>query len=69
MVHGIIPLQMQDFAFPFVELHEAHVSQLLTHVKVPLNGSVTICYIGHYSQFCIISKLRVYFIQVINEKV
>jgi len=40
---------VQDFAFPFVELHEAHVSPIFQPIKVPPSG--------HSSQFCIISKL------------
>ncbi|KAK4824703.1 hypothetical protein QYF61_017929 [Mycteria americana] len=57
VVHWVIPSQLQDFPFPFVELPEVPVSPFLQPVKVPLNGSTTIWHISHSFQSCIICKL------------
>jgi len=55
-VHGVIPPQVQVFALPLVELHEAPDSPFLWPVKVPLNGSTTLWHISQSSQFLIFSK-------------
>jgi len=53
----VTPLQMQDFAFPFVEFHDIPVDGFLHHFEVLLigcnmhNGSV-----NHMSRFCMICK-------------
>lgn len=41
-MEGFIPLQVQNFAFPFVTFHEVPVSPYFQPVKVPVNGGITI---------------------------
>jgi len=57
LVHGAIPPQVQDFAFPLVGLHEAPASSFLQPVEVPLDGNTSLQCVSHSSQNCIISKL------------
>ena len=57
LVHGVVLPQVQDLAFPLVELQEVPVSLFLPPLPMPLNGSTTACCINHYSQFCIICRL------------
>jgi len=70
-MHGLIPSQVQDFAFPFAELFEITVGLLLQPVQVPLNSRTTICLINHFYQICITCKLSESTLctnmQVINE--
>ena len=71
LVDGVVPPQVQDFALPLVEQHEAPVSPFLQLVQVPLNGSTTLWCIGPSSQFGVICKLAegalCPIIQIINE--
>jgi len=53
---GFIPSQVQDFALPFVELHEMPVGPFLLPFKVPFNSKSTIWCSSHSSQFCIFCK-------------
>ena len=73
LVHGVIPLQVQDFAFAFVELHEVPVSLFLQPVEVPLNGSMILWWISCSSQVCIVCKLAkgalCPIVQIINQDV
>lgn len=73
LLHGVIPLQVQDFAFSFVELHQVSVSPFLNLVKDSLNGSTAMWYIIHSIQFCILCKLAeaalCHIIQIINEDI
>lgn len=39
LLHGGIPPQMEDFAFPFVELYEVSVSPSLHPGNIPANGN------------------------------
>ena len=39
LVPGVIPTQMQDFAFSLVELREIPLILIIQSVKVPLNGN------------------------------
>lgn len=41
-MHGIILLQVQDFSFPCVELHEIPGGPFLLLVKVALDGSAAV---------------------------
>lgn len=70
---GVIPLQLQDFLLPFVELYDIHLRPILQTFEVPLDGSTTLWYISHSSLFCITSELAEDAIcpsvQVINEEV
>ena len=67
---GVIPPQLQDFVFPFVELYEVPVGPFLQPVS---NGSTSVWSISHSFQFCIMYKLAEGAvcpnIQVINEEV
>ncbi|KAK4832711.1 hypothetical protein QYF61_025172 [Mycteria americana] len=73
LVHGIVPLQVQDFALPLVEPQEVPVSPFLQAVEIPLDGSPTLWCIRHLSQFCVISRLAEStlspIIQIINEDI
>ena len=42
LMYGVIPPQVQDFAFPFVEINRIPVDPVLQLIEVPLNGSTTI---------------------------
>jgi len=70
---GVIPSQVQGFAFPLLRLHEIPRSPLRQAVKVPLNVSTTLRCIGHSLQFCISCELAKDALcpinQVINEDV
>ena len=39
LLSGVIPTQMQDFAFSLVELREIPLILIIQSVKVPLNGN------------------------------
>lgn len=73
LVPGVAPPQVQGFAFPLVELHEAPVSTFLKLVEVLLDGSTTLRGISHSCQFCLICKLAVStlcpIVQIINKGV
>jgi len=57
LVHGFIHLQVQDFAVLLFELHEVPDSPFLQSVKVPLDGSTTLCSMSHSSSSGVICKL------------
>lgn len=57
LVHGVVTLQVQDFALLFVELHQFPVSPLLQSAEVLLDGNMTFWHISDSSQFCVIGKL------------
>ena len=44
-------------AFHFVELHKIPIGPFLQPLEVPLNGSTTIWYVNHPSQFHIVCEL------------
>lgn len=56
LMHGVIPLHMQDFALPFIECHEGLIGLFIQTVKIPLNSTTPTCCIGHHSQFYIICR-------------
>lgn len=56
LVRGI-PLQSQDFTFLLIELQTIPISPFLQPDNVPLDGSTTLWFINHFSQFYIIYKL------------
>jgi len=62
---------VQDFTFPFVELHGFFSCLFLQPVEVPLNGSPTTMCISHSSWFYVIFELvedaLCPIIQIINE--
>jgi len=70
-VHGVVPPQVQDPAFAFVEPHQVPLCPTLQPVQVMLNGSTAFWYTQNSSQFGVISKLAegtlCPFIQVIDE--
>ena len=45
LVPDVVPPQVQDLAFPFVELREIPVCTILQPVEVPLDGSASVSYI------------------------
>lgn len=49
----VISAQVQNFAFPFVELDDILVGAFLQPVKIALNSSTTVLSIRHSSQFFI----------------
>ena len=57
LLRMIVPSQMHDFAFAFVELHEVPVGPFFQHVETPLNGSHALQHISSFPQFGIIHKL------------
>ena len=57
LVAGVTPPQVQDMAFPFVEMQEVPPAPFLQHVKILLNGNTTSWCTGHSSKFCIVHKL------------
>ena len=61
-LHRVIPPQMQDLTFPFLERHEVPVKSFLQPARAPLNGRTTIYCISHSSHFCILcgNLLRVH---------
>lgn len=69
VVSGAVPPQVQDFALPLAQLHEVQVSPFLQ----PLDGSTTLWWISHSSQFYVICKLAggtlCPIIQIVNEDV
>lgn len=69
---GIVPPQVQYFIFPHVELRKVPVSPFFQLVRVPLDGSTTLCCISLSSQFCITSEFDMAIcsvIQIINEDI
>lgn len=67
----VVSSQVQDCTFLLTEFHEVPPSLFLQPLEVPLDGSMTICSISHFFQFCGICKLAksilCSIIQVINE--
>ena len=72
-VHGIIPHQMQGFAFPFNDSHINSLCPFLQLVEVSLSSTATTWCIKYSSQFCVIYKLAegalYLIIKIINEDV
>lgn len=56
-MHKVIPLEVQNFTFPFVVLLEIPLGPVLQPVQVPLKGSTTISCTSHSTQFYIMCKL------------
>ena len=73
LVPGVVPLQVQDFAVLFVELHEIPLSPVLQPVQIPLDGSTATWCISRSSQYCVICKLAEVvlcpIVQVVNKDV
>ena len=72
LVPGVVPAQVQDFAFLLAELCDCPVNAFLQLVKVPLDGSMTFWSVNRSTWFVSSANLlRVHFpvIQVINEGV
>ncbi|PKU42718.1 hypothetical protein llap_6967 [Limosa lapponica baueri] len=71
LVHGVIPLQVQDPTLALVEFHQVPLCPTLQPVQVLLYGGTAFWYASHPSQFCVISKPAAGalhpFIQVIDE--
>jgi len=69
----VVPPQVQDPAFSFVESHQVPLCPTLQPVQVTLNGSTAFWCIYHTYQFGVISKLAKgtfqLFIQVVDEEV
>lgn len=57
LVYGIIPSQVQDFAFPYIELCRVPVIPFLQPVKVPPWSSLTLWSIYHFSLISVVCKL------------
>jgi len=57
LIHGVVPPQVQDPAFGFVEPHQVPLCPTFQPVEVMLNGSTAFWCIYHTSQFGAISKL------------
>ena len=57
LVHRVVPPQVQDSAFPFVELQEVPFCWFLQPFVVSVNGSTPSCCINHSFQFRIFWKL------------
>lgn len=72
-IHGIIPHQMQGFAFPFNDNHINSLCPFLQLVEVSLSSTATTWCIKYSSQFCVIYKLAegalYLIIKIINEDV
>jgi len=56
-MHGVVPAQVQDPAFAFVEPHQVPLCPTFQPVEVTLNGSTAFWCIYHTSQFVVVSKL------------
>jgi len=71
-MHGVLLLQVQDFALPRVERHVS-LSPFLQPVEVPLDGSITFWCVSHSLRFGVAFKFAedLFFpiIQIINEDV
>lgn len=58
LLPGVVPWQVQDLVFAFVEFHEVFLSSFLQLVKLPLNsGNSGLQYINYPPHFGIICKL------------
>jgi len=57
LVHGVVSPQVQNFALPFVDLHEVPISPFLQPLQVLLDGSATPWHISYSLQFCVNGKL------------
>jgi len=49
---------VQDFAHPFVEIHEVPVSLFFQPAEIPVNSNTAIWCISHSSQFCVIGNRK-----------
>jgi len=56
-VHEVVPPQVQDPAFAFVEPHQVPLCPAFQPIQVTLNGSTAFRCVYHNSQFGVISKL------------
>lgn len=57
LVYGVVLLQVDDSALPFVELHEVPISLFLQPAEILLDGSASLWRISQSSPFCIIIRL------------
>ncbi|GAB0193852.1 mitochondrial enolase superfamily member 1 [Grus japonensis] len=57
LMPGVVPPQVQDFAFVLVELHEVPVGSFLQPLEVALDGSMILWFINDTCQCCVISKI------------
>ena len=73
LMYGVIPPQVQDPAFAFVEPHQVSLCPSFQPIQVRLNGSTAFRCIYHTSQNGVISKLAEgtfqIFIQVVDKEV
>lgn len=56
-VQGVVPLQVQDNALAFAELHETLDSQPLQPVEVSLDGSIALWSVIHSHRFQVICNI------------